>query len=1017
MKLSAIIKGCDLKNKSAVLESWDEMEITAISSRAQDIEPGGLFLAVKGYAADGHDYIDQAIANGAAAVIAQTQPDKNDFNPIILVENTRKASAIVAANFYGRPSRDLTLVGITGTNGKTTTSWILESIFTAAGYITGVIGTVNIRYKGKTIDNPITTPDAIQLQKALFNMKEAGVTHVIMEVSSHGLDQHRIDGCEFDAGVYTNLTQDHLDYHSTMDEYFRCKRRFFTDFLGPKSQTKTAPAVINIDNDRGKRLAKNLAYTKFLVSHSQSTDAQASNIRASNITDEINGLSGTISLAGDPFFLKTGLTGTFNLENILCAAGAALAIGIDKVKIQQGIEALTRVPGRLEKIKNRLNRYLFVDYAHTPDALESILSTLAQRAPARLITVFGCGGNRDRTKRALMGKIACKYADVAIVTSDNPRKESPEAIVNDIIAGIQTEEICELTLETLGTCPAKKGYFKEVDRKRALELAIMISNPSDIIVAAGKGHETYQITNAGTIHLDDAEELIRACEKFERRFTPIEWRKTDLAQALAQEPVIDTLRGSGESGESFTFSHINTDSRTITPTQVFLALEGENFDGHDFIQGLLAKGIQGFVAKKGYLATLAPALVAQIKKKGLLFFETKDTLTALGFLARYQRLRSNVKLIAITGSNGKTTTRKITQEIFRTRFNTLATKGNFNNEIGMPLTLLNLSRAHEWAVIEMGMNHPGEISRLSQIACPDIAIVTNTAGAHLEGLKTPDNVAKAKGEIFEHVRKNGHAILFADDKRRQILESCARKNKNISEILFFGTDPKTGSKYKTPSDTRAKNIEIKGETSHFTIADKKGRACYSIGSPAPFMVNNALAAITAARIAKISSQGIKTGLDAFTPVSGRMKMDQLANGINLIDDTYNANPASMTQALKTLGLVAKEKKSFAIFGDMLELGSDSDQLHREVGHLAAGANLAHLYLFGKQVAHLLAGALEKGLSKDRIFWGTKQEIGRLVLQQAQKGDWILLKGSRGMAMETIIFDMKKQVQKEVYELP
>ncbi|RLB85047.1 MAG: UDP-N-acetylmuramoyl-L-alanyl-D-glutamate--2,6-diaminopimelate ligase, partial [Deltaproteobacteria bacterium] len=863
---------------------------------------------------------------------------------------------------------------------------------------------------------------AIQLQKTLFNMKQAGVTHVIMEVSSHGLDQHRVDACEFDAGVYTNLTQDHLDYHSTMEEYFNCKQRFFTDFLGPKSQTGKAPAVINIDNDRGKSLAKALAYTKFLVSHTQPSDAQASNIRASGITDDINGLSGTIFLSGTPISLKTGLTGTFNLENILCAAGAALAIGIDTKKIQQGIKSLTRVPGRLEKIQNKLNRYLFVDYAHTPDALESILSTLAQRAPARVITVFGCGGDRDRTKRPLMGKIACKYADVAIVTSDNPRHESPEAIVDDIIAGIQTDGICELDKETLDTNLAKKGYVKEVDRKKALELAIMISNPSDIIVAAGKGHETYQITNSGTIHFDDTEELSLACEKFETRFTPIEWSKKDLTLALAQKPVIDTL---GKPGESFIFSRINTDSRAIDSTQLFLALKGENFNGHNFIQGLLEKGIQGFVVEKGYLTTLAPSLLAKIKKKKVLFFEITEPLTALGLFARYQRLRSNVKLIAITGSNGKTTTRKITEKIFKTRFHTLATQGNFNNEIGMPLTLLNLSHAHEWAVIEMGMNHPGEISRLSQIACPDIAIVTNTAGAHLEGLKTADNVARAKGEIFQHVRKNGHAIIFADDKRRKILETCARKNKNLDEILFFGTNlksgPKDGSKTNSKTeiipDTRAKNIEIKGHTSHFTIADKKGKSIYSIGSPAPFMVTNALAAITAARIAGISRQGIKTGLDAFTPVSGRMKMDQLPNGINLIDDTYNANPASMAQALKTLGLMAKGKKTFAILGDMLELGADSDQLHREVGHLAAGTNLSHLYLFGKQAVHLLSGALESGLSKDKIFWGTKQEIGRMVLQQAQTGDWILLKGSRGMAMETIIFDMKTQVQKEVYELP
>ena len=395
-------------------ESLGKLEINAISSRAQDVVPGGLFLAVKGYTADGHDYIDQAISNGAVAVIAQTHPDPSNpdnYSNIILVKDSRKATAIVAANFYGNPSKDMRLVGVTGTNGKTTITWILESIFNACGFCTGVIGTVNIRYKGTTVDNPITTPDAIQLQKALFQMKQAGVTHVIMEVSSHGLDQHRVDGCEFDAGIYTNLTQDHLDYHKTMEAYFQCKLRFFTDFLGPNSPSGIAPAVINIDNDWGKHLASYLSYPKFLVSHNRAAD-----ISTLNISDDINGLSGTITLAGNPISLKTCLTGTFNLENILCAAGAALAIGIDIEKIQQGIETLTHVPGRLEKVTNRLNRYLFVDYAHTPDALESILSTLAQRAPARVITVFGCGGDRDRTKRPLMGKIACKYSNLAIVT-------------------------------------------------------------------------------------------------------------------------------------------------------------------------------------------------------------------------------------------------------------------------------------------------------------------------------------------------------------------------------------------------------------------------------------------------------------------------------------------------------------------------------------------------------------------------------------------------------------------------
>jgi len=1004
---------------NSVLESVLTTEISSISSRAQDIKPGDLFLAVKGYSADGHDYIDQAIKNGAAAVIAQENPRNRinqstpankgeiDTRPgIVLVEDSRKATAIVAANFYGHPSREIILVGITGTNGKTTTSWILESIFNASGFCCGVIGTVNIRYKGKTFDNPITTPDAIALQKALFNMKQAGVTHAIMEVSSHGLDQFRVDGCKFDAGIYTNLTQDHLDYHETMDEYFLCKQRFFTDFLGSNSQSKTAPAVINMDDPRGKILADSLSCPKILISHTRSAD-----VSTFDFTNDINGLSGSISLSGSRIFLKSSLTGKFNLENILCAAGAALALDINKEKIQQGIEALKCVPGRLEKIQNNINRYIFVDYAHTPDALDSILTTLARLAPARIITVFGCGGDRDRTKRGIMGKIACKYSDVAIATSDNPRSESPEAIVKDIIEGIQTENVNELDMAILTNSPEKKGYVKQVNRKKALEMAVLISKPSDIIVAAGKGHETYQITNTGTIHFDDAEELKKACRKFEKRFTPIEWSLKDLSRALAQEPVMNSLTPSHK------FAGIDTDSRTIAPSELFLALKGENFDGHNFILKLFETGIRGFVVEKGYLETIGTSAVRQMKEKGIILFETENTLGALGLLARYQRLRSKVKLVAITGSNGKTTTRRITQEIFKTRFHTLATKGNFNNEIGMPLTLLKLSHEHEWAIIEIGMNHPGEISRLSKIACPDIAIITNTSGAHLEGLKNIDNVARAKAEIFEHVRENSIAILFADDPRREILETLAGKNKNICDILVFGSETcsesntQIGSTLKSENrqDTRAYDIEISGQTTSFFLADKK-TAPYSIFSPAPFMVNNALAAITAARVAGISSQGIRAGLLAFTPVSGRMNMSQLPNGINLINDTYNANPESMTQALKTLCLMAGGKPSIAILGDMLELGKDSDRLHQKIGAFAVEIKVSRLYLFGKQAAHIMEGAVEKGISKDRIFWGTKKEIAKHALLQAGKDDWILVKGSRGMAMETIISDMENQVK-------
>ena len=330
MKLSELIKDCPVKNCSTTGTAYDP-EISCIASNSGNVRPGGLFIAVKGLIADGHDYIDQAFENGAAAVIAQNNP--KELDKVVLVENSRLSMASIAANFYGNPSKGLILVGITGTNGKTTTTWLLESIFKDCGFSTGVIGTVNIRYKDKIFDNPITTPDSIDLQKTLSEMKKAGVTHVIMEVSSHGLDLNRVDFCRFDAGVFTNLTQDHLDYHTDMDKYFDCKKRFFTQFLGSKGKNN-APAVLNIDDPKGANLLKTLAYKTIAVSTKKKT---AADIFAENITDDIHGLSGSICLPDGSFNLKSQLTGKFNLENILCAAGAAHALSIGQKQIEKGM--------------------------------------------------------------------------------------------------------------------------------------------------------------------------------------------------------------------------------------------------------------------------------------------------------------------------------------------------------------------------------------------------------------------------------------------------------------------------------------------------------------------------------------------------------------------------------------------------------------------------------------------------------------------------------------------------------
>ncbi len=1006
MRLSFLIKDCALKPCADLKASLaHDPDILSITSDSREITPNSLFIAVKGLVADGHDYIDQAFAKGAIAVIAQEQPENpKESACIVLVENSRLAMAAIAARFYDNPSRDMIITGITGTNGKTTTTWILESIFKAQGFSTGVIGTVNIRYSGNKYDSPVTTPDSIDLQKTLYDMKTAGVTHVIMEVSSHGIDLNRIDFCDFNIGVFTNLSLDHLDYHKNMDQYFDCKKKLFTKLLG-SCTTKSVTAVLNIDDDKGELLSDILDYNTIEVSSKKRADVFARSTR-----DDIHGLAGTIYLPHDSFKLKSSLIGKFNLENILCAAGAAHALNINKRHIKNGIENCHTIPGRLEKINNSQgllsilskdssqdlstsDRFLFVDYAHTPDALDSILKTLRKIAPKRVITIFGCGGDRDRSKRALMGNIACKHSDIAIVSSDNPRTENPDSIIDDILKGL--DNFHELLNHDLKSNPFKKGYFIEVERKKAIQKAIAISKPEDIIIVAGKGHETYQITNSGTIHFDDKEELAKAVIEFNKKFKPIEWGIDNLIKALDCNPVISTI------GKNHKFTRIGTDSRTIQKNHLFIALKGENFDGHTFIKDLIARGINGFITQKGYLSSLDNNTIKQFQKNNLIIFETRNSLTALGKLARYQRLRADVKVLAITGSSGKTTTRKIAEKIFNTHFHTLATKGNFNNEIGLPLTLLNLSASHEWAIVEMGMNHAGEISRLSRIALPDIAMVTNTAGVHLEGLGSVNNVAKAKAEIFEGLNINSTAIIPGSDPRREILETEAKKNKNIKNFLFFGQDEN--------HDICGSNIKTDMDSTKFTATIKNTKQKFCINSPALFMADNCLAAICAAISAGISLKGMQRGIKAFNPVSGRMNIYKLNGSINIIDDSYNANPVSVTAALETLNNMSQEKNSIAVLGDMLELGEESDRLHWQIGKKAASLGINKLYIFGTRGEQILKGAMENKFSPDNIYHGTKNQIVQKVLENSNEETWLLVKGSRGMAMETIIHKLKQKL--------
>ncbi len=474
-----------------------DLEVCSLHYRAQEVQPGGLFVAVRGFAADGHDYIEQALSRGAVAVVCE-RPIATQA-AMIVVTDSRKALADLSAEFFGHPSRDMTIIGVTGTNGKTTTSYIIESILKKQGYATGVIGTINYRYAGKQFDNPVTTPESLDLQHILADMRTAGTTHVVMEISSHALELHRVRGCSVDVAVFTNLSQDHLDFHQDMDRYWASKQLLFTQVLPETKSNATYRAVINVDDPRGKTMSDQLQ-----LPHVTTGQKQKAAIHAKEARFDLHGVSASIETPKGSLMLHSPLTGRHNLENILNAVGVAMALDLELAVVQAGVESLENVPGRLERVTdNHRERFVYVDYAHTPDALENALRALRELTDSRIICVFGCGGDRDQTKRPLMGAIAGRLSDLAVVTSDNPRTESPEQIVEQIVQGVRQACNRRYTAMALKEGYGDKGYVVEIDRRRAIRLSIRTAWPGDTILIAGKGHEPYQIVGKEKFPFDD----------------------------------------------------------------------------------------------------------------------------------------------------------------------------------------------------------------------------------------------------------------------------------------------------------------------------------------------------------------------------------------------------------------------------------------------------------------------------------------------------------------------------------
>ena len=673
----------------------------------------------------------------------------------------------------------------------------------------------------------------------------------------------------------------------------------------------------------------------------------------------------------------------------------AFASGVSLADISRALATSAGAPGRMQRItgcrrEQDFRPTVFVDYAHTPDALEKSLKTLAELPHASLTCVFGCGGDRDRGKRSLMGNVAGECADVVVITDDNPRSEDPGTIRSAIAEGVKLARRDETWLA--GRKRDEQGVVTIGDRRHAISAAISAASVEDIVLIAGKGHEEYQLTSEGTTFFDDS---LEAAESL------CSWNLKSLTMATGGQ-----LRKGDLPQLARPMGKISTDSRTVGRGDIFVALKGERFDGHAYVRQVADSGASCLVLEREPdESSSVPMILVQ------------DSERALGDLAHYRRscMRgvSHPVVAAITGSSGKTTVKEMCAAIFAEQFpdepgkpagRVLKTEGNFNNLIGLPLSLLPVSPKHEAVILEMGMNRPGEIERLTEIADPDIACILNIHGAHLEGLGDIEGVAKAKGELFQACAEGTVLVVNSDDHRVVALGAKSERKK----VVFGRGDKNSGSLdiYSSEEDSQQEKIT-------FTLHVLEEQAKVVLQVPGLHNVSNALAAAAIAHAAGLKIEVIARGLSAFLPSDRRMQILDGPSGSRIINDTYNANPASMKAGIRTLAGLGGNL-TVAVLGDMLELGPASESLHSEIGAQVADSGIDYLGLVGDFASFTASGARKGGMDVNRVRvfsgqdecfdWFEELVAGGII----GPGSYVLVKGSRGMRLDDLVERLVKK---------
>lgn len=929
------------------------LQFTGLASDSREVKPGYLFAALPGSHSNGADFIADAVRRGAVAVLGRPDAAASAKALGILFiadENPRLGLARMAAQFYRLQPQ--IIAAVTGTNGKTSVTVFLRQIWTVLGLRAASLGTIGGVAPGREFPLQHTTPGPIEVHRLLAEMKSDGIDHLAIEASSHGLDQFRLDGARFAAAAFTNITRDHLDYHQNFDAYLATKLRLFTDVL-----RADGIAVVNADAEHSDAFIGAARHRKIRTI----TVGRAGDMRLAACTPHDGGQTLCVAFGGGTYSIELPLAGEFQAYNALVAAALAIGLGAAPDDVfMRALPILRGAPGRMEKVAYaKSGAPIYVDYAHTPDALENVLSALRPHVKGRLHVVFGCGGDRDRGKRPLMGAAAAKFADSVIVTDDNPRSEDAAIIRKSVLSG-------------------SPGAREIADRGAAIHTAVSALVTGDVLVIAGKGHESGQIIGQTVHPFSDRDEAVASAiatgGRIAEGISGALWTSADTVQA--------TL---GKAAVPFGVRGVSIDTRTLAPGDMFVALHGENRDGHDFVRSALESGASAALVSRipDGIADDMPLLVVA------------NTQRALEDLARAGRIRSAAKIVAVTGSAGKTTTKEMLRLAFGALGPVHASAASYNNHWGVPLSVASLPQSVRFGIFEIGMNHFGEIRTLTDIVHPHVAMITTIAPAHLEFFGNCESIADAKSEIFERLADGRAALIPADSPFADRLAARAHQH-GVTRLLRFGTEANADARLLSYQ-------EIDGVTK--ITADILGTRHNAVfGASGKHIAMNALGALLCVAALDEDVAAAADALSEFSALKGRGERTTIAFGdgtLELIDESYNANPASMVAAIALLGAatLGKGGRRIAVLGDMLEMGPDAARHHADLARdlIDAGVDLA--FLCGTHMAALWQ-ALPSTLGGAHAQ--SSADLLRTLIAALRPGDVVLVKGSFGSRMSVIV---------------